>query len=46
MQLPEMPLIKFIDGWETVEEIEGGPWDSGGQPGRHVEPLQRICSPR
>ncbi|OBB55710.1 hypothetical protein A5757_04255 [Mycobacterium sp. 852013-51886_SCH5428379] len=22
MQMPEMPLIKFIDGWETVEEME------------------------
>jgi succinate dehydrogenase/fumarate reductase flavoprotein subunit len=22
MQMPEMPLIKFIDGWETVAEIE------------------------
>ncbi|WP_199256035.1 FAD-binding protein [Mycolicibacterium mengxianglii] len=22
MQMPEMPLIKFIDGWETIEEME------------------------
>ncbi len=22
MQMPEMPLIKFIDGWESVEEME------------------------
>ncbi|MDT5079000.1 MAG: 3-oxo-5alpha-steroid 4-dehydrogenase [Mycobacterium sp.] len=22
MQMPEMPLIKFIDGWETVAELE------------------------
>jgi succinate dehydrogenase/fumarate reductase flavoprotein subunit len=22
MQMPEMPLIRFIDGWETVEEME------------------------
>ena len=22
MEMPEMPLIKFIDGWETVEEME------------------------
>src|SRR6185369_343660 len=22
MQMPEMPLIKFIDGWETVDEME------------------------
>jgi succinate dehydrogenase/fumarate reductase flavoprotein subunit len=22
MQMPEMPLIKFIDGWETVTEME------------------------
>ena len=22
MQMPEMPLIKFIDGWETVAEME------------------------
>ncbi|UXA20792.1 FAD-binding protein [Mycobacterium sp. SMC-4] len=22
MQMPEMPLIKFIDGWETVSEME------------------------
>jgi 3-oxo-5alpha-steroid 4-dehydrogenase len=24
MQRPEMPLIKFIDGWETVAEMEAG----------------------
>ena len=23
MQRPELPLIQFIDGWETVEEMEG-----------------------
>lgn len=22
MQMPEMPLIKFLDGWETIEEAE------------------------
>ena len=22
MQQPELPLIPFIDGWETVEEME------------------------
>ncbi|MDG4666939.1 FAD-binding protein [Mycobacterium sp. 236(2023)] len=22
MQMPEMPLIKFIDGWETIAEVE------------------------
>ena len=22
MRMPEMPLIRFIDGWETVEEME------------------------
>ena len=22
MQMPEMPLIRFIDGWETIEEME------------------------
>ena len=22
MEMPEMPLIKFIDGWETIEELE------------------------
>ena len=46
MQRPEIPLIQFIDGWETVEEMEGGPWHSGGQPRRDAEPVQRICRPR
>lgn len=23
MEMPEMPLIKFIDGWETIAEMEG-----------------------
>ncbi|OBI82616.1 FAD-binding protein [Mycobacterium sp. E740] len=22
MEMPEMPLIKFLDGWETIEEVE------------------------
>ena len=34
MQMPEMPLIRFIDGWETVEEMESRAGDPGRQPGR------------
>ena len=33
MQMPEMPLIRFIDGWETVEEMETGARHSRGQAG-------------
>ena len=32
MQMPEMPLIKFIDGWETVAEMEA----ALGIPGGHL----------
>ena len=32
MERPEMPLIKFIDGWETMEEMGCGTWYSGGEP--------------
>ncbi len=39
MQMPEMPLIKFIDGWESVEEMEAA---LGIPPGNLVETLQRY----
>ena len=31
MQMPEMPLIKFIDGWETVAEMEAALGHPRGQ---------------
>ena len=34
MQMPEMPLIQFIDGWETVEEMESRAGNPGRQAGR------------
>ncbi len=41
MQMPEMPLIKFIDGCETVAEMETALGIPGGQPGGDARPLQR-----
>ncbi len=37
MAYPEMPLVPFIDGWETVEEMERG---LGIAPGNLVATLQ------
>lgn len=39
MQMPEMPLIKFIDGWETVTEMAAA---LGIPEGNLVETLQRY----
>lgn len=39
MEMPEMPLIKFIDGWETVEEMEAA---LGIPPGNLVATLNRY----
>ncbi|MET4429405.1 FAD-binding protein [Mycolicibacterium sp. 624] len=39
MQMPEMPLIKFIDGWETVAEMAAA---LGIPEGNLVETLQRY----
>lgn len=39
MQMPEMPLIRFIDGWETVEEMEAA---LGIPEGNLVETLDRY----
>ena len=46
MQMPEMPLIKFIDGWETVAEMEAALGIPDGQPRRDAGPLQRERGPR
>ena len=42
LQMPEMPLIKFIDGCETVAEMEAALGYPGGQPRGHPGPLQRV----
>jgi 3-oxo-5alpha-steroid 4-dehydrogenase len=39
MQMPEMPLIKFIDGWETVAEMESA---LGIPEGRLAATLERY----
>jgi succinate dehydrogenase/fumarate reductase flavoprotein subunit len=39
MQMPEMPLIRFIDGWETVEEMEAA---LGIPEGNLVATLERY----
>jgi 3-oxo-5alpha-steroid 4-dehydrogenase len=39
MQMPEMPLIRFIDGWETVEEMEAA---LGIPEGKLVGSLRRY----
>ena len=39
MQMPEMPLIKFIDGWETVAEMEAA---LDIPPGNLAAPLDRY----
>jgi succinate dehydrogenase/fumarate reductase flavoprotein subunit len=39
LQRPEFPLIKFIDGWETVEEMESA---LGIPAGRLVASLERY----
>lgn len=39
MQMPEMPLIKFIDGWETVAEMESA---LGIPQGRLAATLERY----
>lgn len=41
MQMPEMPLIKFIDGWETVAEMEAA---LGIPEGRLAATLERYNS--
>ena len=41
LQRPEFPLIKFIDGWETVEEMEAA---LGIPAGNLVETLDRYNS--
>ena len=40
-EMPAMPLIKFLDGYETVAEIEGT-GHPGGQPGGDAAALQRV----
>ncbi|MGE2735099.1 FAD-binding protein [Mycolicibacterium vaccae] len=39
MQMPEMPLIKFLDGYETIEELET---DLGIPAGRVAATLERY----
>ena len=39
LQRPDFPLIKFIDGWETVEEMESA---LGIPPGKLVATLHRY----
>jgi 3-oxo-5alpha-steroid 4-dehydrogenase len=39
MQMPEMPLIKFIDGWETIAEMEAA---LGIPPGNLAATLDRY----
>ncbi|GFG48830.1 FAD-dependent oxidoreductase [Mycolicibacterium agri] len=39
MQMPEMPLIRFIDGWETVDEVEAA---LGIPEGNLVATLERY----
>jgi 3-oxo-5alpha-steroid 4-dehydrogenase len=39
MQMPEMPLIKFIDGWETIAEMESA---LGIPEGKLAASLQRY----
>ncbi len=46
MERPEIPLIQFIDGWETVEEMEGALDIPEGNLVATFEPVQRICRPR
>ena len=42
MQMPEMPLIKFIDGWETVEEMEAALGIPEGNLVADPRPVQRA----
>ena len=44
MAHPEMPLVPFIDGWETVAEMERGLGIPAGQAGRDARFLQRSGS--
>ena len=46
MAHPEMPLVPFIDGWETVAEMETRPRHPGGEPGRDARFLQRSGGAR
>ncbi|KUH88788.1 MULTISPECIES: FAD-binding protein [unclassified Mycobacterium] len=39
MEMPEMPLIKFLDGWETIEEVEAA---LGIPDGKLVATLNRY----
>ena len=39
---PKMPLVPFIDGWETVEEMEEGLGLPAGSLVAHAGPLQRA----
>ena len=41
MQMPEMPLIQFIDGWETVEEMEAALGIPEGNLVATLRPVQR-----
>lgn len=45
MQMPEMLLIKFIDGWETVAEMETALGIPEGV-GRHARAVQRARGTR
>ena len=46
MQMPEMPLIQFIDGWETVEEMEAALGIPEGKLVATLRPVQRERRPR
>ena len=41
-EMPAMPLIKFLDGYETIAELEQALEHSRGQRRGDVGPLQRI----
>ena len=46
MEMPELPLIQFIDGWETVEEMEAALGIPEGKLVASLEPVQRVRRPR
>ena len=46
MQMPEMPLIKFIDGWETVAEMEAALGIPAGNLAATLDAVQRERRPR
>ena len=43
---PKMPLVPFIDGWETVEEMEAGLELPAGSLVASLRALQRVRRPR